>query len=85
MCQYTFSALLDQGVPFSTRALKVQAFTKTLKALHVAESQISAVRKILEERPLTEIGGRLAQRVFSVPDLIAAGFEATSTGQANDR
>jgi hypothetical protein len=47
--------------------------------------QISAVRKILEERPLTEIGGRLAQRVFSVPDLIAAGFEATSTGQANDR
>jgi hypothetical protein len=29
---------LDQGVPFSTRALKVQAITKTLKALHVAES-----------------------------------------------
>ena len=76
---------LDQGVPLSTKALKVQAFTKTLKALHVPEPQISAVRKSLEGGSLTEIGGRFAKRVFSAPDLIAAGFEATSTGQANDR
>jgi predicted XRE-type DNA-binding protein len=76
---------LDQGVPLSTRALKVQAFTKTLKALHVAEPQIAAVRKSLEENNLTEIGGRFAQRIFSVPDLISAGFEAISTGPSNDR
>ncbi|HEY6393506.1 MAG TPA: XRE family transcriptional regulator [Bryobacteraceae bacterium] len=68
---------LDQGVPFSTRALKIQAFTKTLKALHVAEPQIAAVRKRLEEVSLAEIGGGFAQRVFSVSDLRAAGFEAT--------
>jgi len=70
---------LDQGVTLSTKALKVQAFTKTLKALHVPEPQISAVRKSLEESPLTEIGGMFtfARRVFSAPDLIAAGFEAT--------
>jgi transcriptional regulator with XRE-family HTH domain len=66
---------MDQGVPLSTRVLKIQAFTKTLKALQVPEPQISAVRKSLEEGSLTEIGGRFAQRVFSVPDLIAAGFE----------
>src|SRR5260370_28961067 len=76
---------LDRGIPFSTGALKVQAFTKTLKALHVAEPQISAVRKSLKEGSMTEIGGRFAQRVFSVPDLIASGFEAMSTGQAKDR
>ena len=73
---------LDQGVSLSTRALKVRAFTKTLKALDVPEPQISAVRKSLEESPLTEIGGMFtfARMVFSAPDLIAAGFEATSQG-----
>ena len=58
---------LDQGVPLSTRPLKVQAFTKTLKALHVGEPQ---------DVSLTKIRRRLSQRVFSEPDLIAAGFEA---------
>jgi len=83
---YKFDAQpLDQGAPLSTKALKVQAFTKTLKALHVPEPQISDVRKSLEGGSLTEIGGRFAKRVFSAPDLIAAGFEATGTGQANDR
>ena len=68
---------IDQGIPMATNALKVQAFTKTLKALQVPEPQISAVRKTLEESPLTEIGGRFtfARRVFHAPDLIAAGFE----------
>jgi len=76
---------LDEGLPLSTRSLKVQAFTKTLKTLHIPEPQISAIRKGLEEAPLTEIGGRFARRVFSEPDLIAAGFESTSTEPANDR
>jgi transcriptional regulator with XRE-family HTH domain len=72
---------LDRGVSLSTSALKPHAFTKTLKALHVPELQISAVRKSLEGSALTEPGGMftLARRVFSAPDLIAAGFEATST------
>jgi len=73
---------LDEGPPLSTKALKVQAFTKTLKALHMPDSQISAIRKSLEEAPLTEIGGRSARRVFSEPDLIVAGFEATGMDQA---
>lgn len=30
---------LDQGPPLSTKALRAPAFTKTLKALHVPESQ----------------------------------------------
>lgn len=67
---------LDEGSPFSTKVLKAQAFTKTLKALHIPELQISAIRKSLEDAPLMEIGGKFARRVFSVPDLIAAGFEA---------
>jgi transcriptional regulator with XRE-family HTH domain len=66
---------LDRGVPLSTKALKVQAFTKTLRALHLAEPQISGIRESLENGGETEIGGRFARRVFSVPDLVAAGFE----------
>jgi transcriptional regulator with XRE-family HTH domain len=70
-----FAEPLDQGPPLSTKALRAPAFTKTLKALHVPEPQMSAIRKGLEDAPLTEIGGRFAQRVFSEADLIAAGFE----------
>ena len=68
------------ALPLCTKALKLQALTKTLKALHVLEPQISAVRKSLEEGSLTEIGGRVANatRVFSEADLIAAGFEPTA-------
>jgi len=73
---------VDQGDPLSTEALKARAFTKILKALDIPESQISAVRKSLEERPVTEIGGRFtfAQRLFSEASLREAGFEATSSG-----
>jgi len=70
---------LDQGVPLSTKALKVQSFTKTLQALHVADPQISAIRKGLgKEGSSIELGGRFTntQRIFNAPDLIAAGFEA---------
>jgi transcriptional regulator with XRE-family HTH domain len=75
---------LDEGLPLSTKVLKVQAFTKTLKALHIPDAQVSAIRKGLEEAPLTEIGGRFARRIFSEPDLIAAGFES-GRDQVNDR
>jgi len=70
---------LEQGTPLSTGPLKVQAFTKTLKALHVPDAQISSIRKSLGEGSLNELGGKFAQRVFSAPDLIAAGFEATGS------
>ena len=72
---YTLEArALDQGIPLSTRTLGTRAFTRTLKTLHVPESQIAAVRS-LEEGSWTEIGGRFARMVFSAPDLIAVGFE----------
>ncbi len=68
---------LDQGAPLSTKALRAPAFTRTLKALHVPESQISLIRKGMEDSAMTEIGGSTGatQRVFSEADLIAAGFE----------
>ena len=73
---------LDEGPPLSTKPIRLQAFTKTLKVLHVPEPQISVVRKALENSSLTEIGGRFGRRIFSAPDLIAAGFEETT---ASDR
>jgi len=65
---------VDAGTPLSTNALKPQAFTKTLRALHVPEAQISAIRKSLEGSSSTEISNKSSQRIFSAPDLIAAGF-----------
>ena len=70
---------LDQGGSLSTKALSLQAFKKTLRALQIPDPQISAIKKSLDTASLTEIGGRFARRVFSAADLIAAGFEATST------
>ena len=62
---------LGEGCPLSTKPLRVQAVTKTLKLLHVAESQIAALKN-LEGGSFIEIGGRFAGRVFSAQDLIAA-------------
>ncbi len=73
---YRLAQPLDEGPPLATKALKIQAFTKTLKVLHIPEPQISAVRRPLEEVPSTEIGGKSTKRIFGTPDLIAAGFEA---------
>ncbi len=71
--------LQRHGTLLSTKALKVSGFTTTMKALHLAEPQIAAIRKTLENTGETEIGGRAGgQRVFSLPDLVAAGFEARS-------
>jgi DNA-binding XRE family transcriptional regulator len=73
-----------QGVPLSTKAFKVSGFMKTLKALHLVEPQISGIRKSLENGGEVQIGGRVAPLplVFSVADLVAAGFEAANTESA---
>lgn len=68
----------DQGPLLSTKALKVSGFMKAMKALHLPEPQISAIRKSLESARETEIGGIAGQRVFNATDLMAAGFEATT-------
>jgi hypothetical protein len=64
-----------QGVLLSTRAFKMSGFVKAMKALHLAEPQISSIRTSLEKADEVEIGGTAGQRIFHVPDLVAAGFE----------
>lgn len=68
------------GETLSTKAFKASGFTKTLKALHLPEPQISAIRKSLENDGEVQIGGSSGgvNRIFSAPDLVAAGFEATN-------
>jgi DNA-binding XRE family transcriptional regulator len=68
----------DPGPLLSTKVLKVSGLMKTMRALHIVEPQISAIRRSLESTGETEIGGIAAQRLFSAPDLVAAGFEAGS-------
>jgi hypothetical protein len=64
-----------QGAWLSTRAFKWSGFVKAMKALHL-ESQIPTIRTNLEKTGEVEIGGRAGQRIFHVPDLVAAGFES---------
>jgi transcriptional regulator with XRE-family HTH domain len=66
-----------EGSVLSTRPFKTSGFVKTMKALHAEEPQISGIRKSLENGGQIEIGGRFARRIFSVPELVAAGFEAS--------
>jgi transcriptional regulator with XRE-family HTH domain len=66
-----------RGAVLATRTFKASGFVKTMKALHVEEPQISGTRNSLADGGEVEIGGRFARRIFSVPDLVAAGFEAT--------
>ena len=68
-----------QGDMLSTKAFRASGFTKTLKTLHLPEPQISAIRKNLENGGEVQIGGSGGgvDRIFSAPDLVAAGFEAT--------
>ena len=74
-----------QGDSLSTRTFKVSGFIKAMKALHLPEPQISAIRKRLESSGEVLIGSSVggADRIFSVPDLVAAGFEATKTEQGD--
>jgi transcriptional regulator with XRE-family HTH domain len=67
-----------QGTQLSTKAFKAAGLTKTMKALHLPESQISSLKKSLEKSGEVEIGGVAGQRIFKFPDLVAAGFEATA-------
>lgn len=70
----------NEGEWLLTRVLTVSGFIKAMKALHLADPQISAIRKSLETTDKTEIGGiGGALRVFNAPILVAAGFEAAAT------
>ncbi|MGI8743043.1 MAG: helix-turn-helix domain-containing protein [Bryobacteraceae bacterium] len=74
--------LHHQGVPFSTRPFRISGLTKTMRALRLPELQIASIRESLKNSAnRIEIGGSgpSIQRVFSVPDLVAAGFEETNT------
>jgi hypothetical protein len=71
--------LFHQGVSFSTKAFRLTGLLRTMKALHLAEPQISALKNSLETAGEVEIAGMAGQRVFSVPDLVAAGFEAANS------
>ena len=70
------------GELLSTRALRVSGLVKVMKALHLPEPQIVAVRENLENAPEAKLGiarGVEGNRVFSVQDLVAAGFEAEAS------
>jgi transcriptional regulator with XRE-family HTH domain len=74
--------LHHDGAPFSTTSLKVSGLTKTMRALHLPETQIVSARARLEGNSgRIEIGGsgESIGRVFSIPDLVAAGFEESSS------
>jgi transcriptional regulator with XRE-family HTH domain len=64
-----------QGGALSTRPAKWSGVVKAMKALHLAEPQISIIRNSLQQTKEVEIGGTAGQRIFQVPDLVAAGFE----------
>jgi hypothetical protein len=68
-----------QGGTLFTRPVKWSAIVKAMKALHLAEPQISTIRNNLQQTQEVEIGGRAGQRIFQIPDLVAAGFEPVSS------
>jgi hypothetical protein len=55
-----------------------------MRALHLSEPQVTDIRESLKNSAGSiEIGesGRSIQRVFSVPDLVAAGFDETTISE----
>ena len=74
-----------QGVSYATKPFRgVSGLTKALQALHLPEPQIASIRTSLQQGTgNVEIGGSgpSIQRVFSAPDLVAAGFEETGENQ----
>jgi transcriptional regulator with XRE-family HTH domain len=69
-----------EGSTLSTKPLKLAAFIKTMKALHLSEDHIADIKKGLEnggEIPISGDSGVV--RSFCDPDLVAAGFETTRT------
>ena len=74
--------LHHQGAPLSTKPFKAAGLTKTMRALHLPEVQIASIRVDLEKSTdKIEIGGSgpSIQRVFSIKDLVAAGFDEANT------
>jgi DNA-binding XRE family transcriptional regulator len=73
--------VLHPGSPISTGPLKASAFLKCMQALRLPESQISAVRKSIENGGEVQIGGSGSgsEKLFLAPDLVAAGFDPPST------
>jgi len=70
----------NAGEWLSTRVLTASGLVKAMRALHLADPQIAAIRKSLETTDKAEIGGiGGAQRVFNAPILMAAGFESAAT------
>jgi transcriptional regulator with XRE-family HTH domain len=70
-----------QGGRLSTKALKASGFVRTMKALHLPEAQISGIKKSLESGGgKQKIGGSGPgiKKPFSLPYLVAAGFEPTN-------
>lgn len=80
--------LHHRGAPFSTRPLRISGLKKTMRALHLTEAHITTVTESLERtgEGWVEIGGNggpSSRRVFSVPDLVAAGLEETNPTSEN--
>jgi len=74
--------LHHQGAPLSTKPFKAAGLTKTMRALRLPEVQIASIRVDLEKNTdKIEIGGSgpSIQRVFSIRDLVAAGFDEANT------
>jgi transcriptional regulator with XRE-family HTH domain len=74
--------LHHQGAPLSTKPFKASGLTKTMRALHLPEVQITGIKVDLETSAgKIEIGGSgpSIQRVFSMKDLVAAGFDEANT------
>jgi DNA-binding XRE family transcriptional regulator len=70
------SPLYHSGMVYSTRVFKVSGLVRAMKALHFGDPLISSIRKGADKAGDIEVNGSVAQRVFNIPDLIAAGFEA---------
>ncbi len=73
--------LHHRGAQLSTKPFKASGLTKTMRALHLPEVQIATIKMNLERNPgKVEIGGSGSsiQRVFSMKDLVAAGFDEAS-------
>jgi hypothetical protein len=70
--------LHHQGSPLSTKPVKASGLTKAMRALHLPEVQIASVKAYLETCPgrtgITGSGPEI-DRVFSIQDLVAAGFD----------
>ncbi len=73
--------LHHEGADFSSKRFKLSGLTKAMRALHLSEAQIASIKASLEKSAgSVEIGGSGSsiQRVFSIPLLVAAGFEETN-------